>query len=155
MNDNVSGKIYSDTKSLVKKTIKIIAILTVILIATFAIFFAYNEYKINKKENLILEKAIPFTQQSKPLEFIRSDFGSSSSLYLWFIPDTDRHVVIRIGEKYSVFSSGRVSNSSLTLHRRAGDVCDYYSSIALDEKGNIISVACDNTEYYDGPWRYH
>lgn len=155
MNDNVSGKIYSDTKSLVKKTIKIIAILAAILIATVAIIFAYNEYEINKKENVILEKAIPFTQKSKPLEFIRNDFGSSSSLYLWFIPDTDRHMVIRVGEKYSVFSPGIVSNGSLTLHRRAGDACDYYSSLALDEKGNVISVACDNTEYYDGPWRYH
>ncbi|HAT3834587.1 TPA: hypothetical protein I8654_000583 [Morganella morganii] len=155
MNNGLSGKIYSDTKLLAKKAIKIIAILVAILIAAFAINFAYNEYKLNKKESAILEKAIPFTQKSKPLEFIRSDFGSSSSLYLWFIPDTDRHVVIRVGEKYSVFSSGRVSNGSLTLHRRAGDACDYYSSLALDEKGNVISVSCDNTEYYDGPWRFH
>lgn len=149
MSDSV-GVFYRDLK-------KVMKILVVIAIALALIVGAYIAYTLvsesmqnNAREKEIMDKALPFTSKHAPWTYSRNDFGEKRVLELWMLGDTDNHAIIKVDNKYSVYSTTAGINGEINFYHKAGDACTFSSAAISD--GSITSVRCDNDLYEGGPW---
>lgn len=150
MGGGVSNEFYSDFKRVIKLIVKFLLALIAIAIVISVAYWTNSEFQQSSREKEVLNKALPFTKDHTPWVYKRTEFGSESQLALWFFGDTDRHAVIKVNGKYSVYSTSP-GNGFIQFYKKAGDVCDY-ASAALDEAGKISWVSCDSDSYKDGPW---
>lgn len=150
MGNTSSHEIYNDVKKTIKKTMVIIAIIIALLVALGLSVMAYDHISTQRRESKILDMALPFTKSHTSWVFTRNDFGKESKLELWFLGDTDSHAIIKVNEKYSVYSTSYGLDGVVNFYRKAGSSCDYASAISAN--GEITEVSCDENYYSGGPW---
>lgn len=145
MNGSTGGKIYSDIKKATKRVLVFISFFILLLICVGGVYYTYNTYQSNSKENDILNKAIKFTDGKSPFVFIRYDFSDKSELDLWITLDTDNRTIMKINDDYAVFLADYSNPNYIYFTREAGSICSSASAIVYE--GKVASVKCDNREY--------
>lgn len=149
MSDSAPREVYKD----IKKVLKCIVIGILILAALAVLVIAAVNFKETRDQNAreaeILRKAIPFANSHQPWVFTRDDFGTESKLELWFLNDTDKHAVVKVSGKYSVFTTSW-DFGTVTFYQNAGDACGFAS--ASYANGKLSSITCGGKIYSDGPW---
>lgn len=150
MSDSPQNVIYSDIKKVFKWVILVAITIVIITIAGFMFVLAKDHFTAESREAAIFGKAIPFASSHTPWVYTRDDFGVESKLSLWFIGDTDQHAIIKVDDKYSVYSTITDKFGSINFNLEAGDVCGYASAYLKD--GSVAGVQCDGKSYSGGPW---
>ncbi|MDM1814957.1 hypothetical protein LZ334_02465 [Serratia ureilytica] len=150
MGESSPGEFYKDIKKVIKWVFFAVVALVIIWVSWVSITLVSDHFANKSRENEILSKAIPFTSSHTPWIYNRDDFGTESKLQLWMIGDTDRHAIIEVDGKYSVYSTRPGINGEMTLFHKAGDSCSF-ASVELTDN-SIYRVQCDNKWYTGGPW---
>lgn len=145
-----TSSFYRDIKRMLKIIIIIVAAI-VIIIASYIGYVVVSEDMSRKAiEKEIMEQAIPLKKSSKPLVFVRDEFGKKKKIELWIINDTDRHAIIKSNDSYSVYSTDLEFNGAIRFNHKAGDVCGYSSADVSN--GSISGLRCDGKTFVGGPW---
>lgn len=145
MNNKTSNSVYEDLKRIIKKCLKVLVILILLIVFAITIYFAKEYFNNQSREAVLLQKAKEQVENLTPLAFKRTSLGETSSLFVWFLNDTDRHIVVNKDGEFSLFTSRIAYDGDLTTHHKAGEAC---STLRFKLEGNFLaSVDCDWVVY--------
>lgn len=146
MSDKLSVEVYRDAKRIFKWVI----IASVALAAlAFALMYAshfYSERKYNEINEEILKKAEAAVQGKTAFTFKRDSLGEKSSISVWILADSDRHIVVEKNGEKSLFTSRIAEYDGIIAYHVAGKSC---SSLYFETKKEFItSVSCNGDKYF-------
>ena len=144
------------TKSPIIKFFKIVGIIAIVIVLLIGISIAYVLYSDTKAEQERFDKtqakAETWVSNRKPnLVLIRNDFGKTEKISIWFVNDTDRHVLVKDDKQFYEMEYQANLNKAYGL----GSILDLYgkggSFIGKDGKTysdcKVTSVMFNSTLY--------
>lgn len=146
MSEKLSVEIYRDAKKLIKKALLISLSLLAIAIVYFVADKIYTEQKNSKKNAELIMRAENVVKGKSPMVFNRTFLGESSSISVWFINDSDGHILVEKNGEKSLFSSRESVYGGINAYHQAGKACETLSFSMTS--GFVISVSCDFDDFY-------
>lgn len=146
VSEKLSVEIYRDAKKLIKKALLISLSLLAIAIVYFVADKIYTEQKNSKKSAELIMRAENAVKGTQPKVFNRTDLGESHSISIWFINDSDKHILVEKNGEKSLFSTGGYVSGDIHAYHQAGKACETLS-FSMDSS-SVISASCDFDDYY-------
>ncbi|MFQ0367728.1 hypothetical protein ACH64Q_01990 [Klebsiella pneumoniae] len=131
----ISVVIYED----VKKVIKWALLLAALIVACIVIYLGYEKAVSAYKESALIAQAEKVATGA-PTVFSRNELGNNQTIRVWYINDTDQHVLLDKDGSKSLFTQS-VRNTYIGLRHVAGSACGYAEAYASD--GKITQVMCN------------
>lgn len=146
MSDKLSIEVYNDAKKLIKKALLIALSLLALAIAYLVANKFYTEHKYNKKSADLILRAEGAVKGKSPMVFNRTSLGESSTISVWFINDSDGHILVEKNGDKALFTSRNSAYGGIDTYRQAGNACGGLSFTMRDSF--VMSVSCDYEDYH-------
>ncbi|HEA0266940.1 TPA: hypothetical protein RU590_003065 [Salmonella enterica] len=146
MSDKLSVEVYNDAKKLIKKAMLIALSLLALAIIYLVADKFYTEHKYSKRSAELIMRAEVAVKEKSPMVFSRTSLGENAKISVWFINDSDGHVLVEKNGDKALFTSRNSAYGGIDTYRQAGNAC---GGLSFSMKDNfILSVSCDNEEYH-------